>query len=364
MSTLDSFVSEVEQAIASGDLERRAKSLRQLTELFMGQASNLNDAHVSVFDEVILRLARDVEQGARVELSSRLARVANAPKKIVRDLAGDSHAAVAQPVLERSPQLSEDDLMEFAAQKTQDHLLAISRRRMLSERLTDLLVDRGDARVVHAVAENSGARLSEQGLTKLLAKAQGDDDLRGVLQKRPDIADVCLRVVAQSAPQKQPAPNLKPEATVEARRMEAALAKLAGAMIGPSEPSGRDILPALERLARTAKDKGVEEVRVANWIKAEKIDDALAAVAHNAGLPAATIVRAFEAAAYEPLLLVVRAARYSWNTFKLLLTSRDGKVPPADVLKTSFESFQQFSVANAQQLGLLMSGRESVKAAA
>jgi DNA recombination-dependent growth factor C len=73
----------------------------------------------------------------------------------------------------------------------------------------------------------------------------------------------------------------------------------------------------------------------------------------------ATVVRAYETPAYEPLLLVVRAARYSWNTFKLLLTARDGKVLPADVVKTSFESFQQVSVADAQQLARLINGREA-----
>ena len=138
--------------------------------------------------------------------------------------------------------------------------------------------------------------------------------------------------------------------------MEAAVAKLAASMTGP--PSSRDIAPAMERLARTAKGKAVEEVRVASWIKAERIDDALAALVHNSGLPARTIVRAYETPDYEPLLLIVRAARLSWNVFKLLLTTRDGQVPSADLLKISFESFQQLSVPNAQQLRGLIADRE------
>jgi uncharacterized protein (DUF2336 family) len=362
MGTLDSFVEEVEQAIAGVNPEQRARSLHQLTDLFVGQAGALNDQHVSVFDEVILRLARDAEQRARVELSTRLARVGNAPRKIINALARDDHAAVAEPVLERSPRLTEDDLVEVAGQKAQDHLLAISRRGELSERLTDVLVERGDARVARTVAENGGARLSEAGLSKLVQRARQDGELRGALQKRPN--QPAERLEAFAAAPKPGASKPKPEATADARRMQAALAKLAKVMVGPAQPSGRDIAPALERFGKTAKGKGIEEVRVANWIKADKTDEALAAIAHNAGMPAAVVIAAFEAGGYEPLLIVVRAARLSWNTFKLLFTARDGKALPADVLKASFEIYQQVPVADAQKLGRLMAGSTAAAEAA
>lgn len=356
MSTLDSFVREVEQAIASGDSERRSRTLRQLTELFVEQASKLKDDHVSVFDEVIIRLAREVDAGSRIELSARLADIGNAPVRVVKDLARDADIAVAEPVLERSTRLTEDDLLAVAGESEQGHLLAVSRRRTLSERVADVLVKRGDHQVVRTLAQNDGATFSEGTLASLVQKALGDNDLRSLLLKRLDMPDEPLRVLADPAPEAKEAQKPKPEVTAEMRRMETALAKLAASMTGSSEPS-RDISPALERLARTAKGKPVEEVRVANWIKAEKIDDALAAIAHNGGLPASTVVRAYETPAYEPLLLVMRAARLSWNTFKLFLTIRDGKVPAADVLKTSFESFQQLSIANAQQLGRLIASR-------
>ena len=353
MSTLDPFVRDIEQAIASGDSERRSRTLRQLTELFVQQASKLKDDHVSVFDEVIIRLAREVDAESRIELSARLADIGNAPVRVVKNLAHDADIAVAEPVLERSTRLTEDDLLTVAGESGQGHLLAVSRRSTLSERVADVLLNRGDHQLVRTLAQNDGANFSEGTLASLVQKALGDNDLRTLLLKRLDVPDEPMRVLADPAPDAREAKKPNPQVTAEMRRMETALAKLASSMTGSSEPS-RDISPALERIARTAKGKAVEEVRVANWIKAEKVDDGLAAIAHNAGLPAATVIRAYDTPAYEPLLLVMRAARLSWNTFKLFLTLRDGKVPPADVLKTSFESFQQLSVANAQQLGRLI----------
>jgi hypothetical protein len=66
------------------------------------------------------------------------------------------------------------------------------------------------------------------------------------------------------------------------------------------------------------------------------------------------VVTAYEAGGYEPLLVIVRAARLSWNTFKLLFTARDGKALPGDVLKSSFEIFQQVPITHAQKLGRLI----------
>lgn len=363
MSTLDSFVTEIEQAIASGDAERRTRSLRELTQLFLALASKLNDAHVSVFDEVIIRLARDVDSEVRGELSACLADIGNAPVKIVKDLALDSNVVVAEPVLERSTRLTDDDLLAIAGGKEQGHLLAVSRRGALSERVTDALVNRGDGQVVRAVAQNKGAKFSERALSSLVEKAQGDNELRDLLEKRPDVPGERLTATpAPAKPQKQAAPKPSPEAAAQVRRMEAAVARLATSMVTSAAPS-RDISSALERLARTAKGKPIEEVRAANWMRADKIDDALAAIAHNAGLPGTTVVRAYDTPEYEPLLLVTRAARYSWNTFKLLLTARDGKGPSPEVLKTSFEAFQQLSQANAQQLGRLIGMRDADAAA-
>ena len=360
MSTLESVVREVEQAIATRDPERRARPLRTVTELFVEQASRLNDHHVSAFDEVIIRVARKVDPEARIELSRRLADIGNAPASVVKDLAQDTDIAVAAPVLERSTRLTEDDLVAVTEQKAQTHLLAVSRRRALSERVADVLVKRGDQRVAQAVANNKGAKLSEWALENLVQKAAGDSDLLSMLMQRPDLPAGGLFVFANVVSKAKAAPRLKPEAIAEMGRIEAALEKLAASMTGP--PSGRDISAALERLAKTSGRKAVQEVRVASWIKAEKIDDALAALVHNSGLPASAVVSAYEAPDHEPLLLMVRAARLSWNIFKLLLTARDGKAPPADLVKTSFESFQKLPVISPQELKGLIVERKTAPA--
>jgi uncharacterized protein (DUF2336 family) len=80
MSTMLSFVSEVEEAIASKDAVRRVETLRRMTDLFVEQEPSLQEGHIEVFDEVILRLSRDLEQWARLELAETFSDLGKAPR--------------------------------------------------------------------------------------------------------------------------------------------------------------------------------------------------------------------------------------------------------------------------------------------
>src|SRR5919112_733498 len=321
MSNWGSFVGEVEDAVASGDPIKRVDTLRRMTSLFVEQAPNLKEAHVTVFDEVILRLARDLEFKARVELSERLADISNAPSKVVRDLAFDKDIQVAGPVLERSTRLDEDDLVAIAHDRGQDHLFALSRRSTLSERVTDILVDRGDQRVVRSVADNDGARFSERGFSQLMARAREDALLQGILKTRRDIPPRQLQELVAIAREK----------VRETLRSEYAEA------------------------ADEVFDAAVDEV---DWIRAGRMEEALAAVAHLAGIPVEMVARAYHAPHYDPLLFIVRSIKFGWGTFKLMLTAKAGRQPSSDVIKSAFDSFQQLSVQTAQRVVRFTAVRE------
>jgi uncharacterized protein (DUF2336 family) len=185
--SLVAFINEVEAAVGSEDPIRRLETLRAVTTLFVSQAPSLNETHVGVFDEVILRLSRDVERRARAELAERLAGIGNAPRKVVRDLAFDEAIQVAGPVLERSPRLDEEDLVAIACEHGQAHLLALSRRPELSDGVTEVLVERGDDRVARSVAENEGAKVSERSLARLIERASADAGLYERLRGRREL---------------------------------------------------------------------------------------------------------------------------------------------------------------------------------
>ena len=74
--------------------------------------------------------------GARMalaEMSEQLAPIGQAPPSVVRRLAKNDQILIAGPVLKESARLSEDDLIEIAETKSEQHLLAVSARWWLKE---------------------------------------------------------------------------------------------------------------------------------------------------------------------------------------------------------------------------------------
>jgi uncharacterized protein (DUF2336 family) len=57
----------------------------------------------------------------------------------------------------------------------------------LSEAVTDVLVERGDQRVVRRVARNKGARFSPAGFERMTVRAQRDRRLTLTLGQRSDL---------------------------------------------------------------------------------------------------------------------------------------------------------------------------------
>src|SRR3954468_16558121 len=102
MTTPLPLLDELESALAAGSGARRDDILSRITDLFLGNASNYSPDQISLFDDVITRLATTIEAKARGRLATRLADGPNAPASVVRMLAFDDDIEVARPVLTRS----------------------------------------------------------------------------------------------------------------------------------------------------------------------------------------------------------------------------------------------------------------------
>ncbi len=360
MHGIKSFVNEVEQAVASGDASRRASVLRRVTDLFVEQSSVLNVGQVTVFDEVIWRLARNIELKARAELSDRLADVVNAPRRIVRELAFDDSIQVSRPVLERSTSLDEDDLMQIARERDQDFLLALSHRESLSPRLTDVIVDRGSTHVVRTVASNDGARFSPWGFQHLVEKARADMTLQHHLRARRDLPKEEMNKLIAVARQKV-RETLKGEYCDNTDALiDAAIDDVSSTLAkGRENATLLDDFSEAERVVEAKSNSGgVNEDDVANWLREGKLDFALAGIALLARVETEMVARAFYSPHYDPLLYLTRAIRFNWGTFKLLLRAKFGREPSRAVLSSGFASFQDLSIPTAQRVVRFLAVRD------
>lgn len=187
MPTSQSLIIELDATLRKIPDARQLVILRRVTDLFLVGAEGYNDEQIAIFDDVICRLIENIGQPALVELSDRLSSVDKGPGNALARLSSSDDIAVAGPALARSNSLTDKDLVAIAGKKGQKQLAAIAGRPRISEVVTDVLVERGNAEVSRKVSANLGARISETGFVKLINKAKKDRDLASTIAKRNDL---------------------------------------------------------------------------------------------------------------------------------------------------------------------------------
>src|ERR1700761_6280674 len=156
MSQENSFLRDLYEAVSRGTPESRARALWHTPDLMV--AGRYSEDQIWTFGEVIGRLADEIEQVSRVRLANKLAPSNNAPFDVIRKLAFDDSIEVAGPVLRQSERIDGQSLLVNAKTKGQDHLLAIANRKQVSHEVSDVLVRRGNRRVIGPVLANGGGQ--------------------------------------------------------------------------------------------------------------------------------------------------------------------------------------------------------------
>ncbi len=181
--------SRLKQLIAvakEGSSDKRRDLLREITDVFMTTPDRFTSSEMQHFDVIMSRVTEQVETSLRRELAEKLADIPNAPLGLVRQLARDE-ISVAEPVLKRSEALTEEDLLSIVRQRGQEHMRAITKRREVPEKLTAELVARGDEEVLVSLAENRGARMSDDSMEKLVGHARSMKSLQKPMTDRFDL---------------------------------------------------------------------------------------------------------------------------------------------------------------------------------
>src|SRR3984957_7210486 len=165
---------------------KRRVLLREVTDLFFANPERRGD-ELNLFDDVLTQLAGEMEEAVRVELAVRIAPKRSPPFRLVRKLAADAAIAVAQPILEGSPALSDEDLVAVALKHGQAHLKAISRRPIVSEAVTDVIVARADDETLGVLLHNAGPILSREAHETAVDRASANPVLQEAVVNRRDL---------------------------------------------------------------------------------------------------------------------------------------------------------------------------------
>jgi len=321
-SSSESLLDELQATLAHGTVARRVETLRRVTDLFIDGAVDFSDDQIALFDDVFQCLMHHIENSARALLSNRLAPVDRAPPLTIRALAFDDVIEVAAPVLSQSERLDDEALIETARNKSQAHLMAIASRKVLSGAVTDVLVLRGNDEVIHSTVNNPGAEFSERGFTRLVNRAEGNDNLATCIGLRPTIPrHLYLKLLAKAS------------AAVRAR-LEAANPPLAGevstavrevtrrARIAPSAITEETAI-AHALVKSLYEDGRLDEQEVAAFAEAGKFDEANAAIAALASVSLSIAENMMVETRAEGVMILAKISGLSWSTVRAIINMRD-----------------------------------------
>ena len=344
------LLDELDAALAHGTVARRVETLRRVTDLFVNNAVDYSDAQIAVFDDIFDCLLTHMEASARALLAERLAPVSIAPPRVIRTLAFDDLIEVAAPVLSQSEQLDDHALIENARTKSQDHLLAISTRKVLSSALTDVLVERGNDAVVTSTVNNRGAEISERGYNTLLSRAEGNDTIATCVGLRPSIPrHHYLKLVAKASA----SVRAKLEAAHVHHTADISLVVQQVARRARSAPGSISQQTVIAHgLVRSLFEDGrLDENEVAKFAEAGKFDEANAALACLANVPISVAETMMVESRSEGIFILCKVANFSWKTVKTIINMREQLAgTQMSDSATDRETYERLRISAAQQV--------------
>lgn len=156
----------------------------------MGQLldAGLSEEERSAAEEMVRALCDDIVETVRIALAKSVASSPHLPGYLAERLALDIES-VSIPVLEYSTVLGDDVLMEVIGKAGPGQLEATARRSVVSEAVSDAIVERGHVPAVSMLVANRGAEMSSDTWEKVIERHGDDADVVQAAEERGGIPE-------------------------------------------------------------------------------------------------------------------------------------------------------------------------------
>ncbi|MBO6807485.1 DUF2336 domain-containing protein [Thalassospira sp.] len=176
----------------------RGSLAEKIAHLSAGLTPNETDKLRRMTYDALDKLARDQAVHVRQVISETLKDIADAPQPIIQQLARDAESVVCGPVLQYSPVLTEDDLLEIIEGSSGRGALSfVSRRRNVGEKLADAIAASSDKDAISHLLGNKSAQIREETLDQLIDRAPDYPEWHEPLVERPTLTPTAAGKLAR-----------------------------------------------------------------------------------------------------------------------------------------------------------------------
>jgi len=179
------------------DAEVRSELAYKIGRLIPTLTKTENSRLTEMSMEVLELLAKDELPDVRAIISNEIKHLTNVPKKIVKDLARDVESIVSAPILEYSPLLNEQELVQIIASGIQGNaLLAIARRHGIGEAVSESITGTEDERGIIQLLKNQTAKISEKTMAVIGMTAKNVPLMHRPLIDRSNLSTNTIKRIA------------------------------------------------------------------------------------------------------------------------------------------------------------------------
>ena len=325
-------------------------------------AGRYTEDQIWVFGEVIGRLADEIEAVARAKLARRLIHTKNAPINVVKKLSFDDSIDVAGPLLQHSERLDAKTLVANVRTKSQLHLLAISKRHSIPFIVTDELVTRGDREVVHSVAANNGANLSDFGFLHMIKRSESDSILAERLGLRKEIPrHIFQQLIAKASDDVRE--RLQRERPDLAGQIQSSVADVTGTLHSKFGPASKSYFTAKRLVTAQNRYGNLNESSILEYARAHKIEEATVGMSLLCSLPVDVVERALVDNNGELTMILAKALDFAWETAMalLFLGAKDHRISACDLGHMN-EQFARLNTETSRSVLKLYQSRKNAVA--
>jgi len=324
---------------ADADHEVRVGLAEKIALLAPGLSYNEQDKIRRMTYEALEILARDQVTKVRQIIAETLKDVADAPAEVIRNLARDAELVVSAPILEYSPVLTTEDLLEIIANDPlHGALSAVSRRRDLGNAVSDAIIRTDNIEIIAELLGNKSAQIREETLDKLIDAAADIDPWHEPLVRRPQLpsgaAPRLARFVAENllgtlmARQDLDSDVAEEVRNIVNRRLAESVDDIGDDRVAENIPDDQ-----LDKAGKMKKAGTLSEDAINSALQSADFDFAAAALVQLSGLAPATVMKAVSDRNAKGIVAIAwKAGLPPWIVEQLQL--RLCHIPREDVLLT------------------------------
>tara|TARA_B100000315_G_C14592443_1_gene596686 strand:- start:3769 stop:4881 length:1113 start_codon:yes stop_codon:yes gene_type:complete len=167
---------------------------KSISDVFLEHYPSLTKRERHLMYEILQQTVHQAEMGLRKNVAERLASTTGVPRELAKLLANDE-IEVAFPILSMSDALLDEDLIEIIHQRSIEHQLAITKRPMVSEMVSDAIVEHGEEDVIRSLLLNPNSKISSATVEYLVEESKRLTSLQEPILRREDLdPELCERM--------------------------------------------------------------------------------------------------------------------------------------------------------------------------